>query len=355
MKFYHVADVHLGAVPDRGMPWSTMREKDMFESFYRLLAQAHRERIDAVLICGDLFHRQPLKKELKELAYYFEKAAPVKIFIIAGNHDYISAESNYVNFPWSSNVIFIASGECRRIVWKEQQVCIYGFSYHSREITEPLYDHLTPRDASAHILMAHGGDEKHIPIHWETLARAGFDYVALGHIHKPWLSADGRMAYCGALEPVDKNDEGPHGFIEGEICGHQVRTRFVPWAKWSYVNLEVETVPSMPWGAIKDQTSKLMSQAQHKNGEAIYKIMLKGSKDAQTAGELQELYTLGRVVSVTDARTYDFDFDSLYEANRGNLLGRYIEKVRALDVDEETRKKILYYGFNALYQTGEQP
>ena len=59
--------------------------------------------------------------------------------------------------------------------------------------------------------MAHGGDEKHIPIHWETLARAGFDYVALGHIHKPWLSADGRMAYCGALEPVDKNDEGPHG------------------------------------------------------------------------------------------------------------------------------------------------
>ena len=110
MKFYHVADVHLGAVPDRGMPWSTMREKDMFESFYRLLAQAHRERIDAVLICGDLFHRQPLKKELKELAYYFEKAAPVKIFIIAGNHDYISAESNYVNFPWSSNVIFIASG-----------------------------------------------------------------------------------------------------------------------------------------------------------------------------------------------------------------------------------------------------
>ena len=95
-----------------------------------------------------------------------------------------------------------------------------------------------------------------------------------------------------------------------------MRTRFVPWAKWSYVNLEVETVPSMSWGAIKDQTSKLMSQAQYKNGEAIYKIMLKGSKDAPAAGELQELYTLGRVVSVTDARTYDFDFDSLYEANR---------------------------------------
>ena len=35
------------------------------------------------------------------------------------------------------------------------------------------------------ILVAHGGDEKHIPISKKRVAMSGFDYVALGHIHKP--------------------------------------------------------------------------------------------------------------------------------------------------------------------------
>ena len=71
--------------------------------------------------------------------------------------------------------------------------------------------------------------------------------------------------------------------------------------------------------------------------------------------DAREIYELGPVVSVTDEMEYDFDFDMLYEENRGNLLGRFMEKVQALDTDMETRKKILNYGFRALYHTGEQP
>lgn len=84
MKFYHIADVHLGAVPDRTMPWSKERARGLYESFYRLLARAKEEQIDVVFICGDLFHRQPLKRELKELNYHFEKAAPVLILSLPG-------------------------------------------------------------------------------------------------------------------------------------------------------------------------------------------------------------------------------------------------------------------------------
>ena len=35
LRFYHLADVHLGAVPDRDRPWSAQRARDIFESFYR--------------------------------------------------------------------------------------------------------------------------------------------------------------------------------------------------------------------------------------------------------------------------------------------------------------------------------
>ena len=384
MKFYHIADVHLGAVPDRTMPWSKERARGLYESFYRLLARAKEEQIDVVFICGDLFHRQPLKRELKELNYHFEKAAPVLIFIIAGNHDYITEESNYVNYPWSKNVKLITSEHCQRVYIEHLKLCVYGFSYHSYEIFDAVYDGIKPQLSDGrggalpldccHILMAHGGDEKHIPMHFNTMASSGFDYIAMGHIHKPWLKPSGKMAYSGSLEPVDQTDEGPHGFIAGETLGRHVNIRFIPFAQWNYASLSVEVDPSMSWEAVKDQVraaaegfgaaSGFSEKERLKYGAGgsgrpgigsgngnIYKVILKGYKNVELAYDIEEIYRLGNIVSVVDEMEYDFDFESLYEANRGNLLGRYIEKVWAMDIDEDMRKKILYYGFNALYKT----
>ena len=47
-----------------------------------------REQTDLLLIAGDLFHRQPLKKELKEVDYYFSRLSRTKVVLIAGNHDF---------------------------------------------------------------------------------------------------------------------------------------------------------------------------------------------------------------------------------------------------------------------------
>lgn len=370
MKFYHVADVHLGAIPDRSMPWGKLRAGGMYETFYRMLQSAKQNHIDSVFICGDLFHRQPLRRELKELNYHFEKAAPVLIYIIAGNHDYLSENSSYLNYPWSSNVTFITSDVCESIYVEQLNTCIYGLSYWNYEIEKPLYHSVTPvkRDSSGrlvpndccHILMAHGGDEKHIPINPAYLESAGFDYIAFGHIHKPWISEDRKMAYCGSLEPVDKNDEGSHGFIAGETSPYGINLRFIPFARWNYKNLKIDVQPQMSWEEIKDRiVNNILAVKDSKNDqtiqyEYIFKIELKGYKDVNLVYDLNEVYSLGKIVSITDHMDYDFDFERLYEANKGNLLGRYIEKVWTMDADETTKKKILYYGFNALYKTGEQ-
>ena len=37
MRFIHLADVHLGAVPDRGCPWSDKRENEIWEHSAGLL------------------------------------------------------------------------------------------------------------------------------------------------------------------------------------------------------------------------------------------------------------------------------------------------------------------------------
>ena len=66
-------------------------------------------------------------------------------------------------------------------------------------------------------LLVHGGDENNLPIQKSLLEKSGFDYIAMGHIHKPQQVIPGLAAYAGALEPTDKNDTGKHGFIRGEI------------------------------------------------------------------------------------------------------------------------------------------
>ncbi len=73
--------------------------------------------------------------------------------------------------------------------------------------------------------MAHGGDEKHIPIKKEILSNLGYSYIAMGHIHKPQTLVENQIAYAGALEPIDKNDTGKHGYIRGEVTEKGVQSR----------------------------------------------------------------------------------------------------------------------------------
>ena len=109
IRFIHLADVHLGAVPDRGCPWSHEREEEIWETFRRVIASVRRDPVDLLFIAGDLFHRQPLLKELKEVNYLFSTIPETRVFLMAGNHDYIKRNSFYRGFAWEPNVTFFDS------------------------------------------------------------------------------------------------------------------------------------------------------------------------------------------------------------------------------------------------------
>ena len=83
MRFIHIADVHLGAVPDSGCPWSASREKEIWDTFKKVIALAGKEKLDLLLIAGDLFHRQPLVREVRELNYLFSTIPEVQVVWMA--------------------------------------------------------------------------------------------------------------------------------------------------------------------------------------------------------------------------------------------------------------------------------
>ena len=85
MRFIHMADIHLGASPDSGKPWSHQRGQEIWDSFRKVIETVGRQRTDLLLIAGDLFHRQPLKRELKEVNELFASIPDTRVVMIAGN------------------------------------------------------------------------------------------------------------------------------------------------------------------------------------------------------------------------------------------------------------------------------
>ena len=295
-----------------------------------------------MLIAGDLFHRQPLLRELKEVNSLFERMAVTQVVLTAGNHDYLKRDSYYRTFEWAQNVHMILSEELSCVELPELSLAVYGMSYYAREIREGRYDTALPEGRQRYeILLAHGGDERHIPIQKERLSVLGYDYVALGHIHKP------RIAYSGALEPIDKNDTGRHGYIQGDLTGTGCRIEFIPCALREYIHLPVMAQKKMTGHGLKECIRDRIKELGMQN---IYRVTVKGFRDPDILFDLNDMDPYGNITDLTDETKPAYDFARLLGQNKGDLLGRFIESL--MDYDEDSVEYLaLCEGVQALMET----
>lgn len=268
---------------------------------------------------------------------------------MAGNHDYMKSDSAYRKVEWAENVHGFFSQQQSVIELPGIQTWVYGLSYENREIRENLYENIHPNGKSGtHILLAHGGDEKHIPFGKGTGAE--FDYVALGHIHKPEILVPNHMAYAGSLEPLDRNDLGARGLIYGQITGEnihkkEVKIGFVPVADRSYLNLDIAVHSSTTQFGLEQKVKEAIEQKGSRN---IYRIRLKGFRNPDMEFATENLYTLGNVVEVQDDTRPCYDLEKLRKQQEGTLIEEYI---RCFDGKDGTvEQKALYYGLQALME-----
>ncbi len=350
MRFIHIADVHYGAIPDRGKPWSETRALEIKETFKDMLQLVERSRVDLLLIAGDLFHAPATDQDLMELDYLLGKLTKARTVIIAGNHDYIGEGSPLERFRFRSKTIYLPKGKVSNVYLKDLNTCITGYSYPTYEVKENVFLGVTPAKPGAiNILLAHGGDEKHIPFNKAELKNAGFDYVALGHIHKPDILADNLMAYSGALEPIDHNDIGKRGYIFGEI-GTTNKIVFKQFNKRSYYNLGLEINTDCTNEMIIDTLTAGIEKLGKDN---IYRVLLRGRKSNSLKIDLRSLEKHYSIYEVVENVYRDYDIEQLLIENKGNLIGRYIETY--IDkTDDEKCKKALHYGVEAILASGNR-
>lgn len=351
MRFIHMADCHLGVAPDAGKPWSERRKQDVWNSFFEVIDVTRQEAVDLLLIAGDLFHRQPLKRELKEVAAAFSQIPDTEIVFVAGNHDYLHSKSYYRSFEWPKNVHMIRSEELEAVHFERIHTTVWGSSYWKPEDPRRVYDNitLTRTQQEFHILLGHGGDEKHRPFSARRVVEAGYDYAAFGHIHKAGQLVPGRVVMAGALEPTDCNDFGPHGYWLGELTDAGCKVQFLPIKKCEYIKQELIVNGQMTWNQIFADVKALLLE---REDYQISHVRLLGYRDGDLTIDREAIATLDRVVRVTDETLPDYQFEKLRQQHEGTLLGNFIETLLQYP-DYGKARSALYYGVWAMMESME--
>ncbi len=353
MRFIHTADFHLGAAPDKDKPWGPARADAVRRSLAEIVEICNREQADLLLIAGDLFHRPPSEAELKETDYLFSRLAITKVVLIAGNHDFVRPGCTYTVHRFPENVFFLSSPQLSVLSFPQWNLDLYGFSYDSEKRPDnPLTDFTLPTDGKRHLLLMHGGDAEHVPFRLNALQEMGWDYAALGHIHKPSVSSDGRIAMPGTPEPLDRSETGPHGYYLGELTAQKFTLSWRTFSHFEYSDLKINVTPEMTQASLEALLTKRLKP----DYSEVCHIILNGRRDPSMSFDCGALERLGAVSEVTDETLPDYPWDTLAERPAHDILSRTIRALKPDEDDPEAaiKQQALYAAMDALLHSSRQ-
>ncbi|GKX30554.1 serine/threonine phosphatase [Vallitalea longa] len=356
ISLIHTGDIHIGMEFKKasfGSEFARDRRNEIKETFYRIIDRAVDMNADFLLISGDLFEDEYATiGEIKEINKYFRKLNDTRIVIIAGNHDpIINNKSYYKIIDWAENV-YILDTTLQKISFEDVNVDIYGLSWNKKLIKDNLFENIQIDDKNRiNILLAHGDiyqKSSYLPIDRESIANKGFDYIALGHIHKHEFICK-NIAYPGSPEPLDFGETGTHGIIEGSISKDELDIKFLPFSKREFVSIDVSVDDNMTVENIIENIKEIVREYDFKN---LYRFNLNGIRDKDILFDTQYIkYRVEEYViyaEILDNTTPDYDLDKLKQENENNVIGKYIEYMEEQNTEDEISKLALYEGIEAL-------
>lgn len=208
MRFVHIADLHFDSpftvlADKKGL--ANKRRLEQREAFKKAIEYISKEKIPYLFIAGDLYDQNYIRESTIEYINNLFKSIPeTKIFISPGNHDPFLKNSFYNTFNWNNNVT-IFDGEIKRI--ELEDVDIYGFGFIDFYCSNSKVEEIEIKNKEKiNILLVHGAldsskniDIKYNPISSNKLKQIGFDYIALGHIHKREIKNENNFIYPGSM------------------------------------------------------------------------------------------------------------------------------------------------------------
>ena len=228
MKFVHIADVHFDC------PFSSLsvrenlsdtRRLEQRNVFKKVINYIKENNIKFLFISGDLYENEYVRQStINYINNLFFEIPETKIFISPGNHDPYLKNSYYAEYNFAPNVyIFKGSLECKELA----ECNIYGMGFqdfYCKDVNLSSINVLQNNKPNFMIMHASieggsGENREYNPVTISRLEDLGMDYIALGHIHKPYYNSikQQRIIYPGSLISMGFDESGEHGMIVGEI------------------------------------------------------------------------------------------------------------------------------------------
>jgi len=211
-RFIHTADIHLDS-PLKGLEAHEDAPVDEIRGATRrtldnLIDLAIEEEVNFVLIAGDLYDGD--WKDYNTGLFFVRQMsrlgkAGIKAFIISGNHD--AANQITKTMPLPDNVTLFSHKKPQSVKLDDIGVIIHGQSYALRAVIDnlalqyPQYDSNYFNIGLLHTsLTGREGHEDYAPCTLDELKSKGYEYWALGHVHKreivskdPWIIFPGNI------------------------------------------------------------------------------------------------------------------------------------------------------------------
>lgn len=255
-KFLHTADLHLDSPLvnlDRydGAPIESFRSATR-RALDNLVELAIREQVAFILIAGDLFDGDcrdfntplHLRRKLEEL-----RAAGIRVLIIQGNHDAESGMRKAFRLQLPDNVHLFATDKPETVKFNDLRVAIHGQGFADRAVEQDLSaDYPKPVRNWLNIGLLHTscgtyeGHDRYAPSSIKSLSQKGYDYWALGHIHKPMTLAGPEpwIVYPGNPQGRHIREEGPRGCVIATVEDERIdiKTHVVDVLRWAHCQVD---------------------------------------------------------------------------------------------------------------------
>ena len=312
MKFFHISDLHLGK---RVNEFSML--DDQWDILQKIVVLAKEHKPDAVFIAGDVYDKSmPIVEAVQLLDRFLVwlNELGITVFIISGNHDNAERVAFGADLLKNSSVHIVQSynGKMSPVALSDRygDIYIWMLPYLKPVLVRkhfPDRDVISYSDALSatisnadldtskrNVLIAHqfvtgattSGTEEITIGGLENVDGSifdGFDYVALGHIHRPQQIGRETLRYCGT--PLK------YAFSE---AGHTKSITVVDMDNKGEVNVsELPLVPLHDMREIRGTYNEIMNRNSYRgtNTDDYIRIVLTDEQDEPDAmAKLRNVY-----------------------------------------------------------------
>ena len=224
LRFLHAADIHLdspliGLMGQESSTAERVRSAPR-EAFDQLVGLAIEMNVDFLIVAGDLYDGD--WRDYKTGLFFVGQIgrlnkAGIPVYLLYGNHDAESKITKQLELP--DNVHVFSSRKPQTFELLDSNIALHGQSFRQRDVTDNLaLNYPAPVTGAFNIGVLHtglggkGGHANYAPCSLDDLVNKGYDYWALGHVHKTEvLQENPYIVFPGNLQGRHVRETGAKG------------------------------------------------------------------------------------------------------------------------------------------------